>query len=71
VILELWSFAHEMWEHYNAVLHNAALEASRKIHDVDINDEIMKLYDKVDSFTAEDRWYFDMPLALREKTLHS
>jgi hypothetical protein len=24
----------------------------------------MKLYDKVDSFVAEDRWYFDMPLAL-------
>jgi hypothetical protein len=36
---------------------------------VDINDEIMKLYDKVDSFAAEDRWYFDMPLALQLKNL--
>ena len=53
-----------MWEHHNAVLHNAVLEASQRIRNVDINDEIMKLYDKVDSFVAEDRWYFDMPLAL-------
>jgi hypothetical protein len=62
-ILELWSFAHEMWAHRNAVLHNAVLEASRKIRD----DDITKLYDKVDSFAAEDRWYFHMPLALRLK----
>jgi hypothetical protein len=66
-ILELWRFAHEMWEHRNAVLHNAVLEASQKICDADINDEIIELYNKVDSFAAKDRHYFDMPLALQLK----
>jgi hypothetical protein len=63
-ILELWDFAYEMWEHCNAVLHNAELKAFRKIWDDDINDEINKLYDNVESFAAEDRWYFEMPLVL-------
>jgi hypothetical protein len=31
---------------------------------VDINDEIKKLYNNVESFAAEDRWYFEMPLVL-------
>jgi hypothetical protein len=66
-ILELWNFSSEMWEHRNAVLHNAELEASRKIRDADINKEIKKLYDNINSFAAEDRWYFEMPLTLRLK----
>jgi hypothetical protein len=41
-----------MWEHCNAVLHNAELEVSRKIRDADIDDEITKLCDQVDSFAA-------------------
>lgn len=64
-ILQLWKFAEEMWEHRNAVLHDTKLEASRKIRDADINDEIEKLYANVDSYAVEDRWYFEMPLALR------
>jgi len=65
VILQLWSFSDEMWEHRNAVLHDTQLEASRKIRDADINDEITKLYENIESYAAEDRWYFEMPLALR------
>jgi hypothetical protein len=56
-----------MWEHRNAVLHNAELEASRKVRDADINEEIKKLYDNIDSFAAKDRWYFEIPLTLRLK----
>ena len=33
--------------------------------EAEINDAITKLYDKVDTYSAEDRWYFDMPLAIR------
>jgi len=29
--------------------------------------EIHRLYDNVDSYAAEDRWRFDLPLALRLK----
>ena len=64
-ILLLWTFAADMWEHRNAVLHNHELEESRKIRDADINDEIKKLYAQVESYAAKDRWYFEMPLVLR------
>jgi hypothetical protein len=33
---------------------------------VDAN--ITTLYNKVDSYAAEDRWHFDLPLALRLRT---
>jgi hypothetical protein len=56
-----------MWEHWIAILHNAELEASRKIRDANINEEIKKLYDNINSFAAKDRWYFEMPLTLRLK----
>jgi len=58
-----------MWEHPNAVLHDTQLEASRKIRDADINDEITKLYKNIESYAAEDRWYFKMPLALHLRKL--
>ena len=55
-------FAHEMlWEHQNAILHNTQLEASRLMRDADA---ITKLYDKVDTYSAEDQWYFDVPMAI-------
>jgi hypothetical protein len=63
VILQLWDFADGMWEYQNAILHNTKLKESQKIDD-DINDEIKKLYEKVESYNAEDRWYFEMPLIL-------
>jgi hypothetical protein len=45
-------FAHEMlWEHQNAILHNTQLEASQLMRDADA---ITKLYDKVDTYSAED-----------------
>jgi hypothetical protein len=50
----------------NEVLHNTALESSRKMRDADINDAITKLYEKKDTYAAEDRWYFEkLPLVLR------
>ena len=54
-----------MWEHRNAMLHDAQLEASRAMRDAGINDAITKLYGKVDTYSAEDRWYFDVLLAIR------
>ena len=66
-ILLLWNFADAMWEHRNTILHNHELEASRKIRDADINEEISKLYANIETYDVEDRWYFDMPLALRLK----
>jgi hypothetical protein len=44
MILLLWNFADEMWEHRNAILHNHELEALRMIRDADINNVITKLY---------------------------
>jgi hypothetical protein len=35
------------------------------MHDAEINDAITKLYEKVNTYSAEDRWYFDVPLAIR------
>jgi hypothetical protein len=55
-----------MWEHRNEVLHhNTELESSRKMRDADINDAIMKLYEKKNTYAAEDHWYFEkLPLVL-------
>jgi site-specific DNA-cytosine methylase len=53
-----------MWEHRNAVLHNTQLESSRMIQHAEINDAIMKLYEKVNTYSAEDCWCFNLPLAL-------
>jgi hypothetical protein len=33
--------------------------------EADVNDAITKIYVKVDTYLAEDQWYFDMPLAIR------
>jgi hypothetical protein len=32
------------------------------MHDAEINDAITKLYEKVDTYSAEDQWYFEVPL---------
>jgi hypothetical protein len=31
MILQLWDFSQEMWEHHNSILHDAQLEALQKI----------------------------------------
>jgi hypothetical protein len=54
-----------MWEHQNAVLHNTQLESSRKMREAEINYAITKMYEQVDTYSAEDRWNFDIPLATR------
>jgi hypothetical protein len=54
-MLQLWEFSHEMWEHRNDVLHNTQLESSRMMRNAEINDAITKLYEKVDTYAAEDR----------------
>jgi hypothetical protein len=53
-----------MWEHHNDVLHDMQLEVSRAMQDAEINDVITKLHEKVDTYSAEDRWYFDVPLVI-------
>jgi hypothetical protein len=35
------------------------------MRNAEINDAITKLYEKVDTYAAEDRWYFALPLTLR------
>jgi hypothetical protein len=50
----LWDFAQEMWKHQNSVLHDTKLEASRAMRDAEINDAITKLYEKVNTYSAED-----------------
>jgi hypothetical protein len=65
-LLQLWDFCSEMWEHRNAVLHNTQLEScSRKMREAEINDAIIKLYEQVNTYSAEDWWYFDILLATR------
>jgi hypothetical protein len=64
-LLQLWDFCSEMWEHRNAVLHNTQLKSSRKMREAEINDKITKLYEQVNTYSAEDQWYFDIPLATR------
>jgi hypothetical protein len=42
------------------------------MQNAEINDAITKLYEKVDTYAAKDRWYFAFPLTLRlRKQLHS
>jgi hypothetical protein len=41
------------------------LESLRRMQEADINDVIMRLYEKVDTYSVEDQWYFDVPLAIR------
>jgi hypothetical protein len=60
----LWDFAHEMWEHRNSVIQDTNLAASRVLREAEINDAITKLYDKVGTYSADDRWYLNMPLAI-------
>jgi hypothetical protein len=64
-VLQLWEFSREMWEHRIDVLNNMQLESSRTMQNEEINDAIIKLYEKVDTYAAEDRWYFALPLMLR------
>jgi hypothetical protein len=61
-VLQLWAFAHELWD--NSVLHDMQIEFLKKMRDAEINDLIAKLYEKVDNYSAEDRWYFNLPLAI-------
>jgi hypothetical protein len=35
------------------------------MRDAEINDAITKLYENVNTYSAEDWWYFDVPLAIR------
>jgi hypothetical protein len=65
----LWDFAHEMWDHRNSVLHDTKLEASRAMHDAVFNNAITKLYEKVNTYSTEDRWYFEVPLTIRLRKL--
>jgi hypothetical protein len=57
------------WWHRNDVLHDMQLEVSRAMRDAEINDVITKLYEKVDTYSAEDRWYSDVLLAIRRHKL--
>ena len=59
-VMLLWDIGHDMWEHQNSVLHDTQLEASWAMREAEINDAITKLYEKVDTYSAEDWWYFNV-----------
>jgi hypothetical protein len=42
----------------------ATVEASRVMREVEISNAITKLYENVERYSAEDCWYFDIPLAI-------
>jgi hypothetical protein len=67
-ITHLWYFAHEMWTHHNSTLHNSALPDCPQMKGADVDANITTLYNKVDSYAAENRWCFDLHLALRLHT---
>jgi hypothetical protein len=50
--------------------YDTQFEFSRKMRDAEINDLIAKLYEKNNSYSAEDQWYFNVPLAIRLYTSH-
>ena len=65
MILQLWKNADEMWEHRNDKLHNMKTDACQKMKVAAVDLEIETLYGKVDEIAVEDRWRFNMPLAVR------
>jgi hypothetical protein len=50
---------------YGTLVGAPKFEASRAMHEAEINDAITKQYKKVDTYSTEDWWYFDVPLAIR------
>ena len=65
VTVQLWEFAREMWHDRNTRLHDPKSDESRVIKGAEVNAEIERLYENIDSYAAQDRWRFDVPLALR------
>jgi hypothetical protein len=67
-ISELWEFARDMWLHRNSSLHDPTSTDCRQMKGAAVNAAITALYAAVDTYSAQDRWRFDMPLALRLRT---
>jgi hypothetical protein len=67
-VSELWDFARAMWVHRNSCLHDPTSLECRQLKGAAVNAAITALYDRVDTFSAQDRWRFDLPLALRLRT---
>jgi hypothetical protein len=67
-ISELWEFAWAMWLHRNSSLHDPTSTDCHQMKGVAVNAAITALYAAVDTYSAQDRWRFDMPLALRLRT---
>ena len=65
-ISELWEFARAMWLHHtNSSLHDPTSTDCCQMKGAAVNAAITALYADVDTYSAQDRWRFDMPLALR------
>jgi hypothetical protein len=67
-ISELWDFAQAMWLHRNSSLHDPTSTDCRQMKGAAVNVAITALYADVDTYSAQDRWRFDMPLALHLRT---
>jgi hypothetical protein len=57
-----------MWLHRNSNLHDPTNTKCSQMKGAAINAAITALYDKIDTYAAQDRWRFDMPLALHLRT---
>jgi hypothetical protein len=64
-IHQLWEFGKEMWHDRNRMLHDPKGEDTQVMKSAAVDVAITKLYENVDSYAAEDRQFFDFPLALR------
>ena len=64
-IHQLWEFGQEMWHDRNRMLHDPKGEDTQAMKSAAVDVAITKLYENVDSYAAEDRQFFDFPLALR------
>ncbi len=64
VILALWKFHCQMWDHRNSILHKNTAQ-SKQIQDSPVDAQIRNFYKNVLDFASMDRVIFDLPLGLR------
>jgi hypothetical protein len=53
-----------MWLHQNSFLHDSNDIDCHQIKGATVDATITTLYAQIETYSAQDRWRFDMPLAL-------
>ncbi len=62
IVLAMWQFHHQMWEHQNRILHQNT-EQTRQIQELPIDAQMIAFFEKRPQFAAADRSVFDLPLS--------